>query len=146
MKQTHSQCTEMKTEIIYILNTQDVKGRAHCEGDRVPVVEKHTNRLRTGLAAPTPEDLPSWLERHPTYEVLVPTAKKSPPIVTSPTCKLPPFVQKISKAIVLKAEMHLSLRAQSVGVRKWKSQKFVQKFILGCCLSFIMDELVKFLS
>ncbi|XP_071810985.1 uncharacterized protein [Apostichopus japonicus] len=65
----------------------DVKGRAHCEGDRVPVVEKHTNRLRTGLAAPTPEDLPSWLERHPTYEVLVPTAKKSPPIVTSPTSK-----------------------------------------------------------
>lgn len=99
MKQTHSQCTEVKTEVIYILNTQDVKGRAHCEGDRVPVVEKHTNRLRTGLAAPTPEDLPSWLERHPTYEVLVPTAKKSPPIVTSPTCKLLPLVRKIFKNI-----------------------------------------------
>ncbi|XP_071481401.1 uncharacterized protein [Diadema antillarum] len=45
------------------------------EDDRISVIERHTGRLRTGLTAPTYGELPYWLGRHPTYEVLRPNIK-----------------------------------------------------------------------
>ncbi|XP_041466092.1 death-inducer obliterator 1-like isoform X2 [Lytechinus variegatus] len=52
--------------------TQSLKLR---EDERISVIERHTGRLRTGLTAPTYEELPYWLGRHPTYEVLRPNIK-----------------------------------------------------------------------
>ncbi|XP_022106241.1 death-inducer obliterator 1-like isoform X2 [Acanthaster planci] len=42
------------------------------EPERIPVLERHTGKVRTGLSAPIQEQLYDFLERHPSYEVLRP--------------------------------------------------------------------------
>ncbi|XP_038051591.1 death-inducer obliterator 1-like [Patiria miniata] len=42
------------------------------EPERIPVLERHTGKVRTGLSAPIQEQVYDFLERHPSYEVLRP--------------------------------------------------------------------------
>ncbi len=58
-------------------NSQFQDKASNLPAERIVVFERKTGKVLTGPMAPTPATLKPWLQRHPTFEVLVSGTKSS---------------------------------------------------------------------